>query len=140
LLAQRSAAEERVRKARTAEQEIVELLRYVQEKEEPGVDWLEQYRHQDALGLLERLRLSSGLSRSDLILRERIEAGPFLRTRYFMTLQGPYPRQLQFLQALEHALPLVVVDSFVLEGLAGSADTVLKLNATVLTLGAEGGA
>jgi hypothetical protein len=57
-------------------------------------------------------------------------------TTYYMSVNGTYTQALKFIRSLEEALPLVKIDSFIIENPSGTGSRVtLSLNATVITLG-----
>jgi hypothetical protein len=100
--------------------------------------WKDRYQTEDPLQLLEGLREAAGLRRHDVRLHKREPQLPFLKTTYFMSLEGNFSQQLTFIKSLEQAAPLVTVDSFIMEREDRSSTITSKLNVSVLSI-SEGG-
>jgi len=133
LLAERAVEEQKVLASGQAAVEAREFVAYAQDKEEADVDWLAKYKTQDAFSVLELYRKTSGLSRRDVSLEKRERAGDFVRTEYFMSLQGSYEQAMKFLYSTEQALPFILIESLRVDAL-DSGDVILKLHAVVYTL------
>jgi hypothetical protein len=138
LLVRRAAVEKSASEADRKRLEATALAEYVSGENLGGAAWLDAYREADPLRMLERIRAQARLRRVDLRLGERTEAPPFIRTTYFMSVQGSFTQQLRFLQALELAAPLVIVDSFTLGTGFDDPGVTLNLDVSVLTLNPEG--
>ncbi len=100
--------------------------------------WRSRYQSEDPLQLLEEFREKSGLRRHDVRLHKREPQPPFLKTTYFMSLEGNFSQQLTFIKALEQAAPLVTVESFIMEREDRNSAITSKLNVSVLTLAKDG--
>lgn len=136
-LSTQKKAAERTAMLAQREQAEWEALREYLGGEDPAA-WRSRYRTEDPLHLLEELREESGLRRHDVRLYKREPEPPFLKTTYFMSIEGDFSRQLSFIKALEQAAPLVTVDSFIMDREDRSSTITSKLNVSVLTLSEDG--
>ena len=136
LMAERSRVQKRIQDAEHSGSETEDVTAYFQDREEPDADWHESYASQEALDVLERVRGMSGVSRRALSLENKETGGGLAHTTYYMSVNGTYTQALKFIRSLEEALPLVKIDSFIIENPPGTGSRVtLSLNATVITLG-----
>ncbi len=138
LLARRAVVEKSALEADRKRLEATALAEYVSGEAEGAAQWLDAYREADPLRILERIRAQARLRRLDLRLGARTETPPFTRTTYFMSVQGSFTQQIRFLQALELAAPLVIVDSFTMGTGLDDPGVTLNLDVSVLTLNPEG--
>lgn len=138
LLARRAVVEKSASQADRKRLEAAALAEYVSGGAEGAAQWLDAYREADPLRILERIREQARLRRLDLRLGARTETPPFTRTTYFMSVQGSFTQQIRFLQALELAAPLVIVDSFTMGTGFDDPGVTLNLDVSVLTLNPEG--
>jgi hypothetical protein len=127
-------AERQVVLTKQEQEEWEATRRYVDSGLEEGTKWRTAYLTRDPLRLLDDLRESSGLRRIDLRLQEREAASPFTKTTYFMSVNGTFDRQMQFLKTLEEARPLVTVEAFVMDAPDAGTRVTLRMTVSVLTL------
>jgi Tfp pilus assembly protein PilO len=130
----KKVAERQVTLTRQEQTEWEAMRRYFNQGLEPGKTWRTEYETRDPLRLLEDLREASGLRRIDLRLQEREPADPFVKTTYFMSVNGGFERQIGFLKALEEAQPLVTVESFLMETPDDDRQVTLRMTVSVLSL------
>ena len=112
-------------------------LDYVTSHTGENEDWVTGFREADPFSLLDGLRRSSGLTRRDLRLQDQEVDGLFLRTNYFLSLHGTYDEALAFLRSVEEAMPVMIVDSFVLEQAQEARRVNLRVTVIVSTLSQE---
>jgi Tfp pilus assembly protein PilO len=113
------------------------FVEYVTADVAEGPDWVTSFRQADPFSLLDGIRRDSGLTRRDLRLQDQETEGPFRVTSYFLSLHGTYEQALTFLRSVEEAMPVMVLDSFVVEQASEARRVNLRVTVFVYTLGTE---